>query len=44
LAIQTDDMGRMTPEGFEVYGRMKEDDARGCSLTIDEMTHLKREG
>jgi anaerobic magnesium-protoporphyrin IX monomethyl ester cyclase len=38
LTIQTDDLGRMTPEGFEIYGRMKEGEARGCSLTIDEMT------
>jgi acyl-CoA synthetase (AMP-forming)/AMP-acid ligase II len=42
-AIQTDDLGRMTPEGFEVFGRSKEGEARGCSLTIDEMTHIKKE-
>ena len=38
LAIQSDDLGRITPEGFEVYGRTREGEARGCSLTIDEMT------
>jgi hypothetical protein len=43
-AIQTDDLGRITPEGFEIYGRSKEGEARGCSLTIDEMTHIKKEG
>ncbi len=42
-AIQTDDLGRMTPEGFVVFGRSKEGEARGCSLTIDEMTHIKKE-
>ncbi len=42
LAIQTDDLGRMTPEGFEVFGRSKEGEARGCSLTIDEMTRIER--
>jgi hypothetical protein len=38
LAIQSDDLGRITPEGFEIDGRIRDGDARGCSLTIDEMT------
>lgn len=42
LAIQTDDLGRMTPEGFEVFGRSKEAEAKGCSLTIDEMTRIEK--
>jgi anaerobic magnesium-protoporphyrin IX monomethyl ester cyclase len=42
LAIQTDDLGRMTPEGFEVFGRSKEGEAKGCSLTIDEMTRIEK--
>jgi len=42
LAIQTDDLGRITGGGFEVFGRSKEGDARGCSLTIDEMTRIER--
>jgi hypothetical protein len=42
LAIQTDDLGRKTGEGFEVIGRSKEGDARGCSLTIDEMTRIEK--
>lgn len=42
-AIQTDDLGRMTSDGFEVFGRSNQGEARGCSLTIDEMTHLKKE-
>ena len=41
LAIQTDDLGRTTPEGFEIYGRIREGEARGCSLTIDEMTQIR---
>ena len=43
LAVQTDDLGRVTPEGFEIYGRSKEGEARGCSMTIDEMTHMRKE-
>ncbi len=42
LAIQTDDLGRRTPEGFEVFGRSKEGSVRGCSLTIDEMTRIEK--
>lgn len=42
LAIQTDDLGRITPEGFEVFGRSKGVEAKGCSLTIDEMTRIER--
>ncbi len=42
LAIQTDDLGRMAPEGFEVFGRSKEGEAKGCSLTIDEMTRIEK--
>ncbi len=42
LAIQTDDLGRKSPEGFEVLGRSKEAAAKGCSLTIDEMTRIER--
>jgi hypothetical protein len=42
-AILTDDLGRMTAEGFEVFGRSREGEAGGCSLTIDEMTHIKKE-
>lgn len=43
LSIQTDDLGRVTSEGFEIYGRSQEGEARGCSLTIDEMTYVKKE-
>jgi anaerobic magnesium-protoporphyrin IX monomethyl ester cyclase len=43
LAIQTDDLGRIIPEGFEIFGRTQEGEARGCSLTIDEMTRIKQE-
>jgi hypothetical protein len=41
LAIQSDDLGKITPEGFEIEGRTREGDARGCSLTIDEMTQIR---
>jgi len=44
LAIQTDDLGRLVPGGFEVYGRARDDGARGCSLSIDEMTRIMEAG
>ncbi len=43
-AIQTDDVGMLVEGGFEVYGRAEEGEARGCSLTIDEMTKVLEEG
>jgi hypothetical protein len=43
-AIQTDDLGSLVPGGFEVYGRAREDGSRGCSLSIDEMTRIIKEG
>lgn len=42
-AIQTDDMGRIVEGGLEVYGRAREDETRGCALTIDEMTRVVEE-
>ena len=32
--IATDDIGRITPAGFEVMGRMDNSDVRGCSLLL----------
>ncbi len=42
LAIQSDDVGKITPEGFEIHGRTRGGESRGCSLTIDEMTRRTR--
>ncbi len=39
-SIQTDDLGRILPGGFDVYGRARDDGSRGCSLSIDEMTRI----
>ncbi len=39
-AIQTDDLGRIVPGGFEVFGRAWDDQSRGCSLSIEEMTRI----
>lgn len=36
LAIQTEDEGRRVGGGFEVLGRLKGADLRGCSLTFEE--------
>ena len=37
IAIQTEDEGRRTAGGFELLGRRKGSDLRGCSLTFEEM-------
>ena len=37
LAILTDDLGCYKENGFEVCGRIKEGDLKGCSLTIEEL-------
>lgn len=37
LALQTADLGRALPEGFEVLGREPGAEARGCSIAIDEL-------
>lgn len=42
LAVQTEDEGRIVPGGFEVLGRRKGADLRGCSLTFEEMKGLGR--
>lgn len=40
LAIQTEDEGRLVKGGFEILGRRKGADLRGCSLTFEEMRAL----
>jgi hypothetical protein len=37
LAVQTADLGRELPGGFEVLGRSAGAEARGCSIAADEM-------
>jgi len=37
-AIQTDDIGRCREKGFEILGRARGSEARGCSLSIEEIT------
>lgn len=41
LAVQTEDEGRLTSGGFEVLGRRKGADLRGCSLTFEAMRGLR---
>jgi hypothetical protein len=41
MAIQTDDLGILRDEGFELLGRAAGAEARGCSLAVEE---LLREG
>jgi hypothetical protein len=38
MALQTADLGRTTPGGdFELYGRARGAEARGCSIAMDEL-------
>ena len=37
LAIETEDLGYRVAEGFEVVGRAHGAEARGCSLTVEEL-------
>ena len=37
LAIETEDLGYRVAEGFEVVGRAPGAEARGCSLTVEEL-------
>jgi len=37
LAVQTADLGRELPGGFEVLGRSPGAEARGCSIAADAM-------
>ncbi len=36
MAIQTDDVGYLTGEGFQITGRTPASEARGCALVLDE--------
>jgi len=37
LALQTQDMGTITPAGFVLNGRAPQAEVRGCSLTVEEL-------
>ena len=37
MALQTDDLGYEIGDGFEIVGRAQGAEARGCSITIDEL-------
>ena len=37
FAVLTDDLGRMYADGFVLVGRTGESDAKGCSITLDEL-------
>ncbi|MGI4790939.1 MAG: long-chain fatty acid--CoA ligase [Janthinobacterium lividum] len=37
LALQTQDLGTLTPKGFELLGRSPDAEVRGCSLTVEEL-------
>jgi hypothetical protein len=37
FAVQTADLGRTVPDGFEVLGREPGAEERGCSIAADEL-------
>ena len=37
LALQTQDRGTLTPDGFILHGRAAEAEVRGCSLSVEEL-------
>ncbi len=37
MAVQTEDLGRATGDGFELLGRAKSSPLRGCSLSYEEL-------
>ena len=37
LALQTQDLGTLTPNGFVLHGRAPDAEVRGCSLTVEEL-------
>ncbi len=37
LAVQTSDLGTLTPGGFILHGRAPDAEVRGCSLTVEEL-------
>lgn len=43
-AVQTSDLGIWTDEGLTLLGRVPGAEARGCSLTIEELRHVEASG
>ena len=37
MALQTQDQGVLTPDGFVLHGRAADAEVRGCSLTVEEL-------
>jgi len=42
LAVQTEDLGRLTPKGLQLLGRATGAEARGCSLVVEELMAARR--
>ena len=41
MALQTEDLGHRIEDGFEIVGRAKAAEARGCSLTMEEFMSIQ---
>ncbi len=41
MVVQTDDLGMVDEHGWDVLGRVAGSDAKGCSLTVEEMLRPK---
>jgi hypothetical protein len=37
IAVQTDDLGVEVGDGFEILGRAPGAEAKGCSISVDEL-------
>jgi hypothetical protein len=42
VAVQTDDLGRVTADGIQLFGRAAGAEARGCSLVAEEIMQASR--
>jgi hypothetical protein len=42
MAIQTDDVGYLTGNGFEITGRVPGAEARGCALALEEFLAVQK--
>lgn len=42
MAVQSDDLGYAVEDGFEVVGRAKGAEARGCSIAMDELISAQK--
>jgi hypothetical protein len=42
MSLQTLDLAQRAPDGFRLIGRLPHTEARGCSLSIDDMVSARK--